>query len=65
MKQDKEFFESIIKFANECKTQLEDKPANQPTQFECPVCGGQATGSKSSYNGHCGGSCDCGMNFTE
>lgn len=52
-----------FKFMKAAKEAREGQPPNTPIEFECPICKGKAVTSYSSYNGHPGGRCECGMNF--
>lgn len=52
-----EFLEKLIE---------QDVKKGETTTFECPICGGEVTASRSEYNGHIHANCSkCGINLME
>lgn len=61
--EDKEI-DDFLKFIKVASEQCKEK--GKQYEFICPLCGGNAEGIKSSYNGHLWANCNsCGMNVIE
>lgn len=57
-------FKNIVIFLNAAVDACKD--FDKDYTFICPICGGEAHASKTSYNGHHAGGCNsCNMNFIE
>ena len=62
----KDIATQTIEFAEAAVKACENKENGKKYEFECPLCGGTAKASKSTYNGHVCAKCEkCDFSFIE